>query len=443
MTNQVQQRGLKKIQSGINFAMINEAFIASVLLKLKVKETPDGTFATDGTFLYWCAAFIETALNVFQVGFVLLHEVFHVILGHCTSRGFRDLDTWNVACDHAVNILIIRLGLIPQFTDAQFRQLSRDFVMSLQADQYRAPEYMMPPDGVMDPKFAGMSAHAIYAELAKEGQGQGDQGQDQGQDDSQGDQGQDQGQDPSDGEPGQARGGCPWGAVEDMADEDGNALEGEALEDAVQDLADIISVAETVARGRGQMPGILTDAITVSREHDKDWAEELPEIIRQDTPRDMSYARQNRMHMNSPIVMPSIEMEGMGPVLIMADASGSVSKREFSMFIGQAIALMEQLSPEHIGLVQFDSKARPIEIIEQGDEPDPIRRAGGGTDYRAPFDYAEEEGILDDYEAIIIFTDGGDNNPWPEDPGVPVIWATTAPFYQGEPPFGTVLDVKF
>ena len=38
-----------------------------------------------------------------------------------------------------------------------------------------------------------------------------------------------------------------------------------------------------------------------------------------------------------------------------------------------------------------------------------IRRRSGGTRFRAPFEKCEELDILDDFEVIIVFTDGGDN----------------------------------
>ncbi len=40
-----------------------------------------------------------------------VHELFHIMLKHGLRRNGRDPDRWNIACDHAINLLILASGL--------------------------------------------------------------------------------------------------------------------------------------------------------------------------------------------------------------------------------------------------------------------------------------------------------------------------------------------
>jgi predicted metal-dependent peptidase len=98
--------------------------------------------------------------------------------------------------------------------------------------------------------------------------------------------------------------------------------------------------------------------------------------------------------------------------------------------------------PETVTFIQFDSEAGEPEVVERGEEPVYKRGRCGGTRFSAPFEKAEKLGILDDFDVIIVFTDGGADD-FPEEPNCPVIWATTGAFWGGNPPFGEVVQVKF
>ena len=104
--------------------------------------------------------------------------------------------------------------------------------------------------------------------------------------------------------------------------------------------------------------------------------------------------------------------------------------------------ICEELNPESVTLIQFDWDCAEPEVIEQGDEPELKRRRTGGTRFSAPFEYAEKHDLMNDFEAIIVFTDGGDDQ-YADEPDCPVIWASTGAFWQGNPPYGEVVGVKF
>ena len=87
--------------------------------------------ATDGVSLFYNPAFVET-LNAAELAGVLAHEVMHPALQHHTRRGDRDRNRWNMACDYAINPLLLDAGLT------------------------------LPKDVLIDHRFRGMSAERIY-----------------------------------------------------------------------------------------------------------------------------------------------------------------------------------------------------------------------------------------------------------------------------------------
>ena len=414
---------IKKAESmkavATKFLLRNQSFYATVMLGLVPVPEMDEEFtmATDGRKLFYGLPFI-LASSQGKVTFVVLHEVLHVILKHMYRRGSRDASLWNTACDHVVNGIIVKFGLKnPNMSVAAFKRSTRED-LALHA---RSPEYQMPEDGVFDPKYYGMTAEQVYDILKRE--------QDQG--------GKDKGEGEGEGEG--TDGDCPWGNFTDAAGEDGKPLSGDELIQAEKEITRLIKTAESIAKGRGQMPAEMSQLIADLDAPSQDWDDELSEhLIAKSTPSDFSFARPNRRFMSSDMIMPSVESVGLGHIGIFTDASGSVEPHEFKQFMSDTMDICEGLSPEQMTLIQFDYHACEPEIIEQGDEPEMVRRSNGGTRFSAPFERAEQDGLLEEMDVIIVFTDGGDNT-FPDEPDCPVIWVTTNAFYRGDPPFGKII----
>ncbi|MBR2870355.1 MAG: hypothetical protein IKB98_03130, partial [Clostridia bacterium] len=60
------------------------------------------TAATDGDKIYFSPEFMDS-LSDSELDFVLMHEIMHVALRHCSRTGDRDNYLFNVACDIVVN----------------------------------------------------------------------------------------------------------------------------------------------------------------------------------------------------------------------------------------------------------------------------------------------------------------------------------------------------
>ena len=88
------------------------AFFATLVLRLAPEPAWDvETLSTDGKVLRYFPPFV-TALSPDELVGVLAHEVMHCALAHPARRGGRDPERWNVACDLAVNPLLVAAGVV-------------------------------------------------------------------------------------------------------------------------------------------------------------------------------------------------------------------------------------------------------------------------------------------------------------------------------------------
>jgi predicted metal-dependent peptidase len=80
---------------------------ASLYLHLARIETEAvDTMAVDGTHLFYNPHFTESLSDKECMG-VLMHETAHCAFLHCYRRKYREPERWNVACDKAVNAVLV------------------------------------------------------------------------------------------------------------------------------------------------------------------------------------------------------------------------------------------------------------------------------------------------------------------------------------------------
>ena len=86
-------------------------FYGDVLMHLVfVEDKRISTAATDGKTIWYNPKFLS-GMNSGERNFVLMHEVFHVLLRHGVRNadGKKDKEIWNVACDIIVNDMLNKL----------------------------------------------------------------------------------------------------------------------------------------------------------------------------------------------------------------------------------------------------------------------------------------------------------------------------------------------
>lgn len=96
--------------------VIHYPFFATLVLstEIRVADSLGGqavpTAATDGRVIVLNPKFLDT-LNVVKTMFLLAHEVMHIAMHHALRLRGRNPALWNIACDFAINHLLVEDGL--------------------------------------------------------------------------------------------------------------------------------------------------------------------------------------------------------------------------------------------------------------------------------------------------------------------------------------------
>ena len=87
--------------------LCNHGFFGLLLMHMTyaIDEELD-TACTDGVRITFGTDFLEE-LSDAELDFVMMHEIMHVALQHCTRYGDRNADAFNIACDIVVNSNIL------------------------------------------------------------------------------------------------------------------------------------------------------------------------------------------------------------------------------------------------------------------------------------------------------------------------------------------------
>jgi predicted metal-dependent peptidase len=131
----------RRIRKAVLWININKGFYAYPLSNLNIfgSATIDPpTMCTDGENIIFHPDFVARHTDE-AIRLVLIHEVLHCLNSHHERRGNRDPRKWNIACDYAINPLLMdESGL-------EFPKDSRGQM-----------------EGLYEEKFAGMRAEDIY-----------------------------------------------------------------------------------------------------------------------------------------------------------------------------------------------------------------------------------------------------------------------------------------
>ena len=83
-----------------------QPFYGDIVMQLEFREdTAVRTAGTDGLRILYNPAFMNS-LTDGEINFVLMHEIFHVLLLHCVRDRGKDPQIWNIAADFVVNSML-------------------------------------------------------------------------------------------------------------------------------------------------------------------------------------------------------------------------------------------------------------------------------------------------------------------------------------------------
>jgi predicted metal-dependent peptidase len=405
-----------KLSAARTRLILEKPFIGTLVMHLPLVAADASwckTTATDARAFYYNPQFVG-ALNLGQIQFVLAHEALHCALGHFARRQHRIKHRWDVACDHAVNLLLTGEGLKP------------------------------PPGALLNELYRDLTAEEIYpfihADTSEEtldhhlfdGQAGDDQGLGHDEDIEQAASSQAAKQQ----EAGAGAGGA------DLSQDAQGQQPGEAAGEAEQDAAQpkqsepkepsAAEKEELAQRWRQRLASAAQQALQAGRLDDS-WLRALDDLLQPKLPwrmllarymmsvarDDYSFQRQSRREGEA--LLPSL-FSGQADVMVVLDTSGSISDEEMSEFAAEVDALKGQIRAR-ITLHACDANLSPqgpwlYEAWEPLSLPEQLS-GGGGTRFTPIFEWVEREQRRPDL--LLYFTDAEGEFPAGE-PAYPVLW---------------------
>jgi predicted metal-dependent peptidase len=391
-----------RIQKARTALVLDHPFFGSLLFRLKDRPSSAvKTMATDGVSLLWNPEFVET-LNAATLAGTLAHEVMHPALHHHLRRSGRDPKRWNIACDYAINPLLIDAGL-------------------------------KLPDGVLvHARFRGMSAEHIYNLLGS----QADSGEDENEDHQSSSAGSATNAAPGSDESGHPDAPETEGGIGQVLDAQETGDDSPTVQEQAREWDVALKQAMTVARQAGKMPAGLDRTVDGAAEAAVDWRELLRRLWSETIAADYSWMRPNRRHLWTGLYLPGVVREGVGEVAIAVDCSGSISARQLRLFEAEARSILEGQRPERVYVLYFDAVVHKVETYEAGQRIALNPVGGGGTAFEPCFEWLDERGIR---PQTMVFLSDLDGSFPPSTPSYPVLWASTG---RREAPFGHVIPMQ-
>jgi predicted metal-dependent peptidase len=394
-----------RIQKSRTSLLLDHPFFGALLFRLGARPSSSiATMATDGVSLFYNPGFVDT-LNAAELAGVLAHEVMHPALQHHTRRGDRDHTRWNMACDYAINPILLDAGLT------------------------------LPKDVLIDNRFRGMSAERIY-NVIEEDEQQGSAGQPESEPVS-------RSGGPEDGSLRSDAGGAepsapstPGGVGQVLDAPEPETVDDPSIEEQVREWQIAFEQAETVAKVAGKLTGGAVRAKEASQAAGVDWRELLRRTWSETIPADYSWMRPNRRHVWSGLYLPGVTSEGVGEIAIAVDCSGSVNARQLGLFEAEIRSILAGQRPRLVHVLYFDAAVQKVETYQAGQPVSLSPVGGGGTDFRPCFDWLDEQAIVP--QTLVFLTDLC--GTFPSDvPPYPVIWASTE---ARRAPFGQVISIE-
>lgn len=415
----------KKLSSARTRLIIDRPFLGALVLRLPMIAADKKwckTTATDARNFYYNPEFIDS-LSTGETEFMLAHEALHCGLAHFARRENRVRWRWDIACDYAINPLLIDEGLKAPF-------------------------------GILyDKGFIGMTAEEIYPYLDKKMFDKPIDEHVYDAEEEEGDQGSGEGNMPSTGESSAADGevtdkgggsestGKTGGKAEADSDAGGakrpRPLSGQQREDLSVQWQQRLAGAAQQAMEAGKLGGSLARLVDHMLQPSLPWRMMLARYLSYVARNDYSYMRPSGRR-DGPAIYPSMRSTEVN-IVVVIDTSGSISTGEIGEFLGEINAIKGQLAAR-ITLLACDSeldKQAPwvYEPWEEVSLPDRFT-GGGGTSFLPPFEWLQKQDMQPDL--LIYFTDALGQFPEHE-PAIDTLWLVKG---KNKVPFGTRVQLN-
>ncbi|MBT3195959.1 MAG: hypothetical protein HOE35_02220 [Candidatus Ruthia sp.] len=377
--------------------MLDKPFLGNLVLRLPLIAADSWckTSATDAKSFYYNPEFVDS-LNNHQIKFILIHEALHCALTHFARRGNRTKHKWDLACDFAINPLLVKEGFHPPIDVPIFRQYEGMIAEEI---------YPMIDDNLdQEP----MDQH-LYDDNANDDSKQSDGGL--REDDLQKEQEQESTSDSKSNQDNKA-------GASQLAQQPPKLQPDEVDKLATQWQKNLASSAQ-LAQQAGKLDGEFAKLIDFFLQPQVSWQSLLAQYMSTFARDDFSYSRPSRRA--GEVIMPSLRSHQLD-ITVAIDTSGSISQEEINEFVSEVGAIKANLRAG-ISLLACDdtlSEYSPWRYEAWEELQFPASLGGGkGTNFNPVFDHINTQDTPSD--VLIYFTDA--KGKFPEfEPDYPVLW---------------------
>jgi predicted metal-dependent peptidase len=394
-----------KLSAARTRLILDKPFLGALVLRLPMRAAkPERckTIGTDVRALYYNPEYIGR-LTLEQTQFVLAHEALHCALSHFARRQHRVKRRWDIACDLAINPLLIKDGLKP------------------------------PPGVLMKSGFEGMMAEEIYPYIEED---MADETHDEHfYDEENKSQSAAAGQSLEDND--QTGGGAGEGG--EGAEQSGAVprplTETEQEQLAVQWRQRLAGAAQQAMQA-GKLGASMARLVEHLLQPQLPWRMLLARYMTAAARDDYSFQRPSRREGDA--ILPTLKSTQVDVVVVL-DTSGSVNDTELQEFVSEIDAIKGQMRAR-LTLHACDAalcKNGPwlFEPWEEFSLPSNIY-GRGGTRFTPVFEWLKGEGRKPDL--LVYFTDAEGEFPKLE-PDYPVLWLVKG---RGKVPWGQRIQLN-
>lgn len=382
------------------------------VLALRMEFKPDKTVKTavcNGNRLRYNPDYVDS-LSVAQTIGLVAAEVAHIAMLHHTRRNGRDAKKWNQACDYATEQLLVEANI-------------------------ELPNPPTAPSGYKDKPAEEI--YTLIPDPPKNGGGGGGKGNSGGKGQNQGNDGDNSG---GEGDPQNEPGQNDNNGNGEVEDSDACSQSPSEIAAEEADWKQSIAQAMHAAKQAGKMPGSFERMMGEIMEPVLPWKAILKRFMTEKANDDFSWMKGNRRFLANGLYLPSrVSRDAMNDMVVCIDTSGSIGQKELDEFAGEIMDIHKDVRPRKLIVIYCDARVAHVDEFGPEDELHFKIHGGGGTDFRPPFDWLEERGIVP--KCFAYLTDG--YGPFPEhEPEFPTIWAINNK--DVKPPFGEhfVLEVR-
>ncbi|QTR54425.1 vWA domain-containing protein [Thiothrix unzii] len=412
--------------------ILDKPFLGALVLRLPLQIANPAwcpTTGTDARKFYYNPEYVQE-LRTDEAQFVLAHEALHCALSHFARRQHRVKHRWDLACDYAINPILLADGLKPPpgmimmkeyvgMNAEEIYPLLDDNDMTETLDQHLYDKENDPAEGGRDTSDNPLDNRDKQEEPPPPKDSKSENTPQQGE----GSKGS--GQQPEFDE--QSQGGAPPPPP---------LSQQEAEELSVQWQQRLAGAAQQ-AQQAGKLSGIMKRLVEELLQPRLPWRTLLAHYMTAVARDDYSYTRPSSRR-GDPAIFPTLKSHQINAVVAL-DVSGSVNDKELQDCLSEINAIKGQVRAA-VTLLACDSEIvegfpRRFEPWEEATLPQAMP-GGGSTDFRPVFTWTQQQDQSPDL--LVYFTDAQGFFP-ATPPNFPVIWLVKG---KSSVPWGTRVQLN-